>query len=64
MRAQILGHGLAIGLVLVIHVVAERVAALVKDHGHMGRCVWAMVSFDIAVQHVAEAGHRTDRKAI
>jgi hypothetical protein len=37
LRAQILGHLVPVGLVEVVEVVAERVAALVEDHRRMGR---------------------------
>ena len=39
LRAQFLWHGVAVGLVLVIHVVAKGMAALVKDHRDMGGSV-------------------------
>ena len=64
LRAQIFGHGIAVGLVLVVHVVAEGMAALVEDHSYMRRRVGAGVAFDIAVQHVAEPGDRADRQAV
>ena len=62
--AQILGHGLAVGLVEVIHIVAERVAALVKHHGGMGGRIWAGIGLDHAVDHVAKARHRADGQTI
>ena len=35
LRNQILGRGRAVRLILVVHIVAERVRPLVQDHGHM-----------------------------
>ena len=64
LRTQVFGHGLAVGFVFVIHVIAESMAALVKDHGHMGRCIRPCVAFDIAVQHVAKTRHRTNRQPV
>ncbi len=64
LRAQVLGHRLAVGLVEVIQVVAEGVAALVEDHRHMGRRIGAGIPFDIALQHVAEPRHRPDGQPV
>ena len=36
LRAQVLWHGLSVGLVEVVHVVAKRVAALIENHRNMG----------------------------
>ena len=62
--AQLFGHRLAIGLVLVIHVVAKCVASLVEDHRNMCGCIRAGVRLDIAIDHVAKAGHGADGQPV
>ena len=62
--AQIFRHRLAVCLILIIHLIAERVAALVKDDRHVGRRIRAMIAFDIAVQHVAKSANSADRQPI
>ena len=65
MRAQVFGHRLAVGLVLIVKIVAEGVAALVEDHGDMGGGVIAgVVAVDIALQHVAKARDRPDGQPV
>ena len=64
LRTQVFGHGLAVGLVLVVHVIAEGVAPLVKDHGHMGWRIGPGVAFDIALQHVAKSCNGSDRQPV
>ncbi len=64
LRAQILGHRLAVGLVEVVHLVAEGVRALVEDDGGMGGRVGAAIVLDHLPDHVDEARDRTDRQAI
>jgi len=49
LRAQVFRHRLSVGLVEIIHVVAERVAALVEDHRHMGRRIRAAVVLEQGV---------------
>ena len=60
LRAQIFWHRFSVGFVLVIHLVAKRVAAFVENHGHVGRRIRASVTFDITVQHVAKPGDGPD----
>ena len=64
LRAQILGHLLAVGLVGVVKVVAEGVAALVEDHRDMGGGVGAFVVLHHLEDHVAKARHRADRQPV
>jgi hypothetical protein len=64
LRAQILGHLVAVGLVEVVKVVAERVAALVEDHRRMGRRIGPVIVLDDLVQHVAKARHRPDGQPV
>ena len=61
---QVFWHRLAVGFVLVIHIVAEGMAALVEDHCNVCWGVCARVALNISVQHVAEACNCTDRHAI
>ena len=63
LRAQVLWHGLAVGFVLIVKVIAEGVAAFVEDHCDMCH-VTAGVSFDVAVEHIAKARDRPDWQAI
>ena len=58
LRAQILGHRLAVGLVLGEKLVSEGVAALVEDHRHMGRRIGSPVVLHHLEQHVAKARDR------
>ena len=53
LRAQIFGHRVAVGFVLVIHIIAKRMTALVENDGHMGH-VTASISLNIALEHVAK----------
>ena len=62
--AQILGHRLAVGFVFRKQIVAERHAALVKDHCHMSRRIRAAIALDIALKHVAKARHRPDGQPV
>ena len=64
LRSQLFGHRLAVGLVEVVHVVAEGVAALVEDHRDMGRCLRSGVRLHVAVDHVAKTGDSADRQAV
>ena len=64
LRAQIFGHLVPVRLVLVVHIVAERVAALVEHHRHMGRRVGAGVVLDIPLEHVAEPADRPDGQPV
>ena len=64
MRAQVFGHGLAVGFVELIHIVAEGMGAFVKDYGDMCGRIWACVALNIAVEHVAKARDRADGQAI
>ena len=64
LRAQIFGHRLAVGLVLIVQIVAERMAAFVENHRNMRRRVLARIIFDITLQHVAKAGHSPNRQTI
>ena len=60
LRPQIFGHGVAVGFILVIQIIAERMAAFVEHYCNMGRGLWPGVAFDIAVQHIAKARDRPD----
>ncbi len=62
--AQILGHGFAIGFVLIIKIIAKRVAALVKYHGHMGGRIRPMIAFDIPLQHIAKPADRANGQPV
>ena len=64
LRAQVFWHRLAVGFVLVIHIVPESVAAFVENNGDVCWGICTSVAFNIAVQHVAEACNGTDRHAI
>ena len=64
LRAQIFGHFIAVGFVLVIKIVAKRVAALVKNNGDMGGRIGSGIGFHIALQHIAKAADRPDRKPV
>ncbi len=64
LRAQVLGHFGTVGLVEVVHVVAERVRALVEDHRRMRRRVRSVVALHVAVEHAAETRDRPDRQPV
>ena len=64
LRAQILWHGVTVRLVLVVHIVAERMAALIKDHRHMGRGIGTIVPVNIALQHVHKTADRPNGQAV
>ena len=64
LRAQILWHRFAVRFVLVVHIVAERMAALVENHGHMGGGIITIVPVNIALQHVHKATDSPHWKAI
>ena len=64
LRAQILWHLVAVGLVEIIHVVAEGVRALVEDDRDMGGRIGAVIVGDVAEEHVAEARDRADGQPV
>jgi hypothetical protein len=64
LRAQVLGHLVAVGLVEVVEVVAEGVGALVEHHRDMGRPVRGAVPLEELPEHVDEAGHGSDGQAV
>ena len=64
LRAQVFWHRLAVGFVLVIHIVAESMAALVENNGDVCWGICTRVALNIAVQHVAKACNGTNRHPI
>ena len=64
LRAQILWHRIAVGFVLVIHIVAKRMAALVENHGNMGRGIGASIALQIPLQHVHKPADSANRQSV
>jgi len=65
LRNQVLRRRRAVGLVLVIEVVAERLLRMVEHHGQVGRRIGLGAHVDQQLpQHVAEAGDRPDGQAV
>ncbi len=64
LRAQILRHFIAVGFVLIIKIVAKRMAAFVKNNGDMGGRIGPGIGFHIALQHIAKAADCPDGKPV
>ena len=62
--AQILGHGIAVCFVLIIHVIAKCMAALVKNDRQMGGGIGACVALNIPQQHIAKPADRAHGQPI
>ncbi|MNJ27792.1 hypothetical protein D3C77_223080 [compost metagenome] len=64
LRRQVLGRRGAVGLVLIIEIVAEGLLRMVEDGDEVRRPVLALHVADQLPQHVAVALHRADRQAV
>lgn len=64
LRDQILGRGRAVGLVEVVHLIAEGLFRMVEDGDQMGRAVVALHVADQLPQHVAVALDGADGQAV
>ena len=61
---QVLGRGRAVGLVEVVHLIAEGLVRMVEDGDQMGRAVLALHVADELPQHVAIALDGADGQAV